>query len=147
MCMVDYPDTYQLKHRMESLRKQMRELLRDMYVKHLASLSAHYVDQMALGQKVYGEYRGQFVLSKTASEIEERDSKIEKTGLRDPFYDYHCSVSILPIKDKILVMPFCDRREIIDLLRKQPWLIPYGYWNNTDPEDGVPSYAILYKID
>lgn len=69
------------------------------------------------------------------SDIEDKYREIEKTKRRNPEYDFYCEMTFIPIRNKILAMPFCERKSFSKIINGQAWLKEYGYWNNTDPDE------------
>jgi len=137
MRMTDYPSLAVLHARMAELRQKAYKISRKLFVSQVAYLATHYVDRHALGFKIYGDYEKQSILSKASNEVEQRHRDVEKTSRRDPECDFNFTLEILPIRRGILLMPFTERSEFLNLLKKQEWIEPYGYWDNTDPERGV----------
>jgi hypothetical protein len=133
---TDTPSLYELRLRMARLRKTSHKILRDIFLHSVAQLSSMKIDEKILGiEEPKGVYEGQCLINAVIDEIEQRENRIKKTGERDPLHDYSFEVEIIPIKNKILLMPFTERRELIKLLSRQKYLKFYGYWNNTDPDE------------
>ena len=53
--------------------------------------------------------------------------------------DFNVSVSLLPLPDKTLMIPFSQNQRLISVLSDAEGIEKYGYWNNTDPEEEVSS--------
>lgn len=75
------------------------------------------------------------VLLDLMGELLTRQAEIRTTGRRDPMVDTECSVTLIPIEGQVLALPFAE----IPALREAATvgLIPFGYWNNTDPDPAV----------
>lgn len=137
MRMTDYPSLAVLHARMAELRKKAHKVSRKLFVSAVANLATHYVDRHALGFKLFGDFEKESILSKASHDVEQRHRDVEKTSRRDPECDFSFTLEILPIKRGILLMPFTERSEFLNLLKRQEWIESYGFWDNTDPEEGV----------
>ena len=153
MRMKDYPTLDVLQDRMKSLRRKVHKAARELFVQAVANVASSDIDHMALGGKVFGIYDKQTVMSKAANEVDERHRKVEKTSERDPLYDFHFEMALLPItvdetkyvdgtrrhrtRGEVLMIPYTEQRSLLNILESQDWAEPYGYWDNTDPEKGV----------
>ena len=73
-----------------------------------------------------------------------------KKGTREPSDDYSASLQIIPTKDNMLVLVYCDdyrdnkQPNALELITKTAWfkdgtvaLKPYAFWNNSDPDEDV----------
>ncbi len=76
-------------------------------------------------------------------EITERQQKITQTRLRDPAMDDDLSITVIPLRGRsfALAMVFTDRDEYREVVMGHRHVEPFGYWDNTDPEDGVSASA------
>jgi hypothetical protein len=65
-----------------------------------------------------------------------KSKKIKTTNYRDDIYDFSCSVSLIPISDKILALFYGEKKEYREIWEKISGVKPYSYWDNTDrPEE------------
>jgi hypothetical protein len=134
--MIDLPTLYELRQRMNRLRKPVQKIFQTEFLKRVSAEATTAIDRLALGEKVFARHGiSQTILSDAMWEAEERNRKIKKTGLRDPEYDFSCELEIIPIPDKILVQVFCENIAVNNLIARQKYLLPYSYWNNTDPDE------------
>lgn len=85
--------------------------------------------------------RNQFIREAwTAESYKENWMKIwdacieEQARGRTSILDFHFEATFIPISDKLLILPFGPQHEI-DVLVDAPEVQPYGYWNNTDPDE------------
>ena len=51
--------------------------------------------------------------------------------------DFSVSMSILPIHNKILMLPYAENDAFYKVLTENEYFEEYGYWNNTDPDENV----------
>lgn len=137
--MVDDVSLFELKHRMQKLRDETHKIIQQEAHKLIASDCAELVDLKAMGCKVYASpfSYSRTIISSAVNTAEERYRKIKKTLRRDPEYDFSFEICIIPIKGKILLLPYTEKKELLNLLERQKYLKPYGYWNNTDPDKSV----------
>jgi len=59
---------------------------------------------------------------------------VGRKKIRNPIVDYSFEICFLPIKDKILLIPFYERH-YDEILKTIPGIRYYGYWNNVDPDE------------
>ena len=48
--------------------------------------------------------------------------------------DLYYGLSLYPLKDRTLIIPYCNNKEM-ELLLDQDWIQEYGYWDNVDPDE------------
>ncbi len=71
------------------------------------------------------------------SSLMDRILEVKKTGRRNPIVDFDISVSIFPHNGRFYGMLFTEQRAWEKAWMSQDCIESYGYWNNSDPEDGV----------
>ena len=72
------------------------------------------------------------IVDRIATYFENRAYEDSASRLRiDSDFDYNCSVVIIPLEDKQLLMYF-GNPELQEVVRNQPWLSDYHYQNQTD---------------
>jgi hypothetical protein len=63
-------------------------------------------------------------------------------GYRRPGYDVSLSLMLFPLADgRVLGMPFTERQEWVDLWLQKNGVTPYGYWDNSDPDEDISPEA------
>lgn len=62
---------------------------------------------------------------------------IYKTMNRNPSFDFGFSISLIPFKNKTLIIPYYDNIELRDIFFSFEEIIDYSYWNNTDKPDKI----------
>lgn len=137
MIFTDHPSMYALNRRFSFIREEIQELFRKKYNQSIITYAVDLIDKKALGQPLHVNATSfpRKVITEACSRVEERWKKIKKTGLRDPDFDFYAEVSVFPLRNKMLMMPFIENREALELLKRQPWIKPYGYWDNVDPDE------------
>lgn len=71
------------------------------------------------------------------SKANERYNEIQRSQRRDPEVDFDCSACFIPLKDKIVALFYTEKDELRELWESCEEVSEYGYWNNTDPQEGV----------
>jgi len=136
--MTDVPSLYALRKRMGQLRTLVTDAIKKEYEEFFAKKCVNFIDKLAMGEKIYSkDGTATSIYWEVRHIIEDRSLKIRQTHHRDPECDFECVLDIIPIPNKVLVMAFCERPSIGNIISRQKYLIPYSYWNNTDPEEGV----------
>lgn len=74
-------------------------------------------------------------LSAARLEIIERQISVQTTQRRDPDVDLEVSVTLIPTDELILVMIWAEHDNMVEVLRKG--LFPLPYWDNTDRPDNL----------
>lgn len=67
-------------------------------------------------------------------EFFERQANLRR-GEREPLLDMSFSVCILPVNGKLLGLVFTEQPDWRKLWDEQGFTEPYGYWDNTDPDE------------
>jgi hypothetical protein len=70
-------------------------------------------------------------------ELMDRQFECQRTGQRNPFIDYQAEIVVFPVEGQLLAIPYIDNPTLRKLLANQPWWQDFGYWDNTDEEEGV----------
>lgn len=126
---------------LKGLKKELHQLASRRYSSTVLELAVDLVDKVHIdGSKVTSNafYRAE-------SEVRDRQKEIRVTGYRDPQVDWDFVVSVFPLRyskgARVLGIYATEEDEFSKLLKRQSWFIEYGYWNNTDRNDGVSSSA------
>lgn len=121
---------------------EVADVVRKEAARWLATRCAEIIDSERVGRAV-GEPVDSAVLSPLDAawqELLERGGEVDRTGLRDPGVDFGFALWLLPDSEGGQVLGVYEtelaalRERWLDL----PDVEPYAYWNNTDPEEGVP---------
>jgi len=56
---------------------------------------------------------------------------------RDPFGDYSAEIVLIPVGQKLLCLTYWQNREYDAVWKRLTEVSYYGYWDNTDPEEGI----------
>jgi hypothetical protein len=70
-------------------------------------------------------------------ELMDRQFECQRTGQRNPFIDYQAEIVVFPVEGQLLAIPYIDNPTLRTLLASQSWWQDFGYWDNTDEEEGV----------
>lgn len=127
-------DLRELHQHLMQLREVAQPLMEKLYFDQLLLIAVQEYDRICLGHTPEKEKESSFIrfAERSAWDILDKHS----LDIRSTPYDTETSITIHPIKDKILGIPF-GRTEFLELVREQPFVAPYGYWDNTDQEEGV----------
>ena len=125
----------ELQEFVRGFQRQVREEGHNLYSKLLVDIATTHFDLATLGK---GPEDNDATAAYLAwNEIAEKQRKIEKTGLRDPAFDFHCEICFIPFEDCILAILFTEQQTYTEIWESLPEVESYGYWNNTDPPDDV----------
>ncbi len=119
----------------------MSTAVRIMDAAHLHNAGLYSMDSLS---KETQSIDGQSPITAAHEIILERSTKIERTKLRDPEYDFDFNVTFVPIdgleeKDtNLLAMIFTEQRSYVEIWEKQPVVHPFFYWDNTDKPTEIP---------
>lgn len=111
-----------------------------------ASISTDIIDSLAIDgysiasgeAKQYHMIEGKVVpLTAAYCNVASRQREVEKTGLRDPAYDYSCSLSFCPADGGILALLFTEQNEFEEAWESMDEVTPFGYWDNTDEPNDI----------
>lgn len=68
--------------------------------------------------------------------VSDRFRKFKAEPYRDPFYDLRFEI-VLFLRDPLLAIFIGENKAMRGIFEKHPEVEYYGYWNNSDPEEGV----------
>lgn len=130
------PTLYQLRVMIDQLRTEAQVVLDRLHLKCIADGCAHIIDSVALGDgKPVPEAGNRQLYYHVLSQIAARNKKVQATSERDTQHDFSFSLCVTPIKGKLLLQAFTERKELIEVLINKSYLRDYSYWNNTDPDE------------
>lgn len=67
--------------------------------------------------------------------IESTALEIQKTGTRNPAFDFDCELVYLPHKNDTIIKIFTEQKEFLDIIKAG--LEDFSFWNNTDQPDDI----------
>lgn len=102
----------------------------------VATLAAEIIDFGTCDGKKVKEKRI-LPLSIAHDYVQKAYQEVNKSGHRNPPYDFECNISVFPIEGKTLAILNTEQQDFIDLWRQQPEVVWYPYWNSTDPPKDV----------
>jgi len=130
-------------------KKRCYEELLKQYYKQIACLIAETIDNSLLGLSPPLDYAGEKIRAWNTSENENnswfsaankiafiKSTKAKNSHLRDPEWDFECSLCFLPSSSHLLLISFCEKNCANDVL-KDLGAEEYPYWDNTDKADGI----------
>lgn len=113
----------------------VRKSSNQMYYRSVVRLAVDIIDSYAIGKscKQTNKYVENCVpYSEATTDVKKAMREIRQTGLRNPEYDYDCSLSIFPSTKYHLVIINSEKEEHYKIWRKQPGVEKFPYWNNSD---------------
>ena len=131
------------------LKKNIREELEKLYISKLSLLATNIIDNIKLGffttdsvKEYFNNYNSKnkdTIIPSLAAEIymHECRKRIKVSNQRDPFSDFSFDVTFFPTANNILAITFTDQKTFREIWESQSNVEYYGYWNNTDPIDGI----------
>lgn len=140
------PDIRTLNQYFIDLRKEIQEKGNQLFInlfikKYCFFLDLYQVDKSA-AITLYEEE-----LKKTFSESDikvhyylyvlDKVNDAATKSVRYPSYDLSCSIHIIPIKEKILGLYYCEQTEYMDLIQNNEWFLEYHYQNQSDKPDKI----------
>jgi hypothetical protein len=138
-----------LNEKFHALRELAEPIHKRLMAKTMAHLAVRRIDLLALGLDVPvaggseddpGE-PGASPLSAAFDEVQRRQRTIEATMRRDPEVDFHFEVSVLPIQEKVLAIPYFEQTDFRDLWFAQDWVEDYHYQDCCDKSAEVSEEA------
>jgi len=131
--LFDTTDLRKIRKYLMDFQKELEPVITAGITKWLAERVSDMIDRAEfLGSKKVKE-----PLYEAKKEFEERVKKIKNTSLRDPSVDWNFSVTVFPLKNKMLGMYFCDNNELEKLWLAKPYVEDYHYQNQTDQPENV----------
>ena len=113
------------------------------YRKLFGDIASNVIDSYSLGYKLY--LNNKSYNTNTSSIVDNylnnKRKEIKNTGLRDPEFDFECSLVIIPKEDKHLACLFTERKSFTKIWEELPIVREYGYWNNSDKLETVSEKA------
>lgn len=79
-------------------------------------------------------------LSKTLSDLWDREREVRATGRRDVEIDHGFKVLVLPFEGRVYGLVITEQWKWRKHLLEQDWVEEFGYWDHTDPPDGMPEH-------
>lgn len=126
---------------LQVLRPQMRAESRRRRMLFLATRAVEIIDRTALGRSQVEDLDPVRPLRSAAQDLDRRQQQIRAEGRRDPEVDHSFDVVLLPHAGRIYGAIFTDNPNGIDILRDQPFLEDYSWWNGSDGPDAVDAAA------
>ena len=146
-------DLYQTNQYYKKLRSEMIPRAKDEYVKLIARTAQeiyvyiqtgvypgyYEVDLNEINAKADEFREDSFKLIEYAFEfankIVRKTSAAIFTSDSENDADFDVSLTIFPLHDKILALPYANNDVLHDVFFKREEFVDYGYWNNTDPPE------------
>lgn len=121
-------DMIEVHQNMMEWRKRVVVLTETKKAQLLAAHAVRLIDKAA----VDGQPLPESPLGDAWSDMRDRQSKVKKTGYRDPEIDFDFEVSIMPFEGKLYGIVYCEQGDWRKEFFKQGWTEEFSYWDNTD---------------
>lgn len=149
----------ELKFFFDKLRSELKVAANKKFIHKVSYDFAELIDMIYLGKVKEENYINWFkdnklfhikrtILSNLQERFIDKSNEIKETNRRNPDFDLSCQVSIIPTENYILCQIFEDSPEYVKIWESMPGVESFGYWNNTDPPEGVSyeEWDIRYQI-
>ena len=73
------------------------------------------------------------LLGDARMELADRQEELRRTRRRDPAVDFEFSLTLFPVKGRLLALVFTEQKALRDHWEAQTWRREFGYWDNSDP--------------
>lgn len=113
------------------LRHKIQEELINLYYKKILEISTFEHDKATIASFPTQPLKTN-LLWKAQSKIQSKFYEIQRTQIRNPSFDFSFDLTLIPIKDKILIMIFTEQESFKKVFLSFPQIIPYPYFNNCD---------------
>jgi hypothetical protein len=118
----------------QEFRHKIDKYITSEFNKFSAAIASNFIDNCCCGIENNEKNTSPFFY---AYEYLLQETKKVKISPERSLFDYSCSATVHLYKDTFYGMLFCDNRKINEMWFQQEWIKKFGYWNNTDPLDGI----------
>lgn len=125
-----------LKKHITQLQESANALVKTKQDKYLGTRATTFLDRCTIFNQM-GELEKSSAFSRAWAELQERQRLVKQTKRRDPDVDFEFELTFFPLHGCILGIYYCEHKDLARLWMQQPFVQEYGYWDNTDPADGV----------
>ena len=119
------------------VRQKMSAVHKQEYNALVARIALNVIDFRAMGKPLRDDKEDLSPLTHATTIIWKAEREIKRSGMRDPFFDFECETVFFPLSNKTLAILYAERKSFTKVWERQPEVKYYGYWNNTDWQDGV----------
>jgi len=132
-------DTKDITSFLKDVENIVTPLLREAHDKRVATDIHRSIDTlMTNSQTPFDLEKNQSISLSITKKLIEKAGEMEAwTRNRDPIDDFTFELSVYFVKDYIILLPFCEQNVVFEAMLKMPGVEKYGYWNNSDREDGI----------
>jgi hypothetical protein len=127
-------DISTINKKIQEFRHKVDKYVSTVYRQHAADISSYFLDKVCCGLEKNEKKESPFY---HAISFLEEESRLIKTSMERNMFDLGCSTTVHLHKKRFYGILFCGNRNINHMWFSQDWVMEYGYWNNTDPLEGV----------
>ena len=127
-------DITTINSKIQEFRHKVDEYVSMAYKQHIADMSSYFFDKFCCGLEKNEKNDSPFF---HAISFLQGETRLIKKSIERNMFDLGCSATVHPYKKRFYGILFCDNKDINRMWFSQPWIKEYGYWDNTDPLDGI----------
>jgi hypothetical protein len=127
-------DISTINKKIQEFRHKVDKYVSTAYKQHIADISSYFFDRVCCGLEK--NEKNDFPFFHAISFLQGETRQIKRSMERNMF-DLGCSTTIHLYKKRFYGMLFCDNKNINHMWFSQDWIKEYGYWDNTDPLEGI----------
>lgn len=127
------------------LRDKVRPKARELYFKTFFNIHFGVIDKNTFG--IYNDVmyfigkKGGHVSYGVELYMSKRMSNVKISGLRDPAVDFDFSINIIPIKGKVLVLLYTEKKDLRTVFEEMDEIEEYYYQNSSDAPEEISAKA------
>lgn len=129
-----------IRNNLLQLKKELQTAVNDIVDEGIAKQSAVYLDTDIV-REFYPLPKSplQSIIKKVARDTRARIKDNALSPTRDPGFDFHTSIVLIPSNYKILAYVLTDYQPFFKKIMEHTGAAYYGYWNNSDKPDNCTS--------
>lgn len=124
-----------INEKTQEFRHKVDEYILQKYREYVASISSYFFDKICCGLEK--NEKNEIPISYGINFLRSETHRMEKFPSERSLFDYGCSFTIHLHKNNFYGIFYCESNDLRKMWLKQEWITEYGYWNNTDPLEGI----------
>lgn len=118
--------------RLQPLRNEINALQKRVEMEFLCNMSVKFIDDAVISKTSV-----EHPLRDAWHELIQRQRVVKRDGTNDSAVDNEFSMMLMPHGRFVYCIVYAGHRSLIEFIKKQSWLTPYDYWDNSDPDETV----------
>ncbi len=119
--------------KIDSFQKKLAPIVQEKLGKMLLRWATQKIDEACMA----GEAIPEKAFSSVFSEYLDRGAERSAAKMRNPGMDFGVSMTLFPFEGRVYGMLFAEDRDLESLWKKEPGVLDFAYWNNSDPDETV----------